>query len=125
MILLGKQSQEYIHHPTVLLNEENEWNNQYDIELLPLFDVLLDNYYSFPISTIPSIVTIISNFCRYIQSGNETVDTSIRIRYNEWLNEYLPSLSISSEPSHFIIDLNGLCKNNSSLSYYYSCFIRS
>ena len=125
MILLGKQSQEYIHHPTVLLNEENEWNNQYDIELLPLFDVLLDNYYSFPISTIPSIVTIISNFRRYIQSGNETVDTSIRIRYNEWLNEYLPSLSISSEPSHFIIHLNGLCKNYSSLSYYYSCFIRS
>ena len=117
MILLGKQSQEYIYHPRVLLNEEKEWNNQYDIELLPLFDVLLDNYYSFPVSTIPSVVTVISNFCRYIQSGIETVDTSIRIRYNEWLNEYLPSLSISSESSHLIIDLNGLCMNDLSLSY--------
>lgn len=110
MVILGKQSREYIHYPKVLLNEEKEWNSQYNSELLPLFDVLLDNYYSFPVATVPSVVCVVSNFCRYIQSGNEEMDTSIRIRYNEWLNEYLPGLSISTGSNHFLIDLNGLCK---------------
>lgn len=91
-------------------NRDNSWNDQYTTELLPLLDSLLDNLPSFPNRDVKSVTRILSNFCRFIKSNDSEIDRLILIRYNDWLNEFLPSLTLLKEPEQLRVDLSAVSR---------------
>ena len=98
------------NQPTII-----SWNPQYTTELLPLFDAVLDNLQQIASLTtahslMKSIFSLFSNFSRFVRSNQEDVDTIIRVRYNDWLNEFLPSLGLSKEYEDLQIDFPILSK---------------
>lgn len=105
--LLATVSQAYERYPLCLVhnNSFEKWNNEYTTELLPLFDVLLDNLSRFELAEIKPITSIVSNFCRFIKSNDSEVDKLIRIRYNEWLSESLPCLSLQKPTPTLQVEL--------------------
>lgn len=105
--LLATVSQAYERYPLCLVhnNSFEKWNNEYTTELLPLFDVLLDNLNRFELAEIKPITSIVSNFCRFIKSNDGEVDKLIRIRYNEWLSESLPCLSLQKPMTTLQVEL--------------------
>lgn len=104
MIATSNQSELYEKNPHVLV-EGSEWRDLYNEELVPLMDVVFDNLYTFPADHIEYVILIASSFCRFISSGDENTDRSIRIRYNEWINEYLPGVSLKKNQDRVMIDL--------------------
>ena len=103
----------YRTYPYAFLDNQpttTPWNPQYTTELLPLFDSILDNLQQMAcLTTSPSLMksifSLFSNFSRFVRSNQEDVDTIIRVRYNDWLNEFLPSLGLSKDYEDLRIDL--------------------
>lgn len=100
-------SSAYRQWPYVFLdnNRDNIWNDKFTTELLPLLDCLLDNLPTFPNRDIRSVTTILSNFCRFIKSNDPDIDRLILVHYNDWLNEFLPSLTLHKTISQLRVDL--------------------
>lgn len=111
LTVLGNQSRGYANRGDVLLDEEGVWNDGYTSELLPLLDESLSLLYEFPEESVSQVLVVVSNFCRFIRSGNAELDQSIRIRYNEWLNGYLPSLSLTKASERVRTDLQCVCRS--------------
>ena len=82
----------------------------YTSDLLPLFDVLMDNLTRFDFCEIKHVVTLFSYFCRFISSNDSDVDQSIRIRYNEWIEEFLSQVPYQTNPSLMKIQLSAVSR---------------
>ena len=106
--LFCEQSKEYPSHANVLLDEEGEWNEGYDTELLPLIQGTFDQVYSFPSECIGQIIGVMSAFCRYLCSGMESTDRSLRETYETWLRRFVSNLSLQKDPGEVMIDLSCL-----------------
>lgn len=105
--LMATVSQSYEKFPLCLVDntEAQEWKEEYSTELLPLIDLFLDNLRQFEMAEIKPITSIVSNFCRFVKSNDPAVDGRIRIIYNEWVNECLPTLSLEKPAAEVAVDL--------------------
>ena len=105
--LFATVSQSYEKYPLCLVDntEAGEWNEEYSSELLPLITALLSHLHQFEMVEIKRITSIVSNFCRFIQSNDPEVDGRIRIIYNEWVSTCLPSLSLEKPGSEVEVEL--------------------
>ena len=105
-----EQSKEYEGHANVLLDEEGEWNEGYDSELLPLVGSTLDHVYSFPSECVCLLVRVMSSFCRFICSGIESTDLSLRESYASWMKCFVSNLALTKDPGELVLDLSCLSK---------------
>lgn len=102
----------YRSWPYVFLDNDPTalWNDQLTTELLPLLDIVMDNLHELAL-LIPSplvvkaVISLFGSFSRYISANQSSIDESIRVRYNDWLNEFLPSLGLSKLRDDLIVDL--------------------
>ena len=106
--LFCEQSKEYRSYANVLLDEEGEWNEGYNTELLPLIQETFDQVYSFPSEWIGRIIGVMSAFCRFLCSGMESTDLSLREIYEKWLKRFVSNLSLQKDPGEVMIDLSCL-----------------
>ena len=87
-----------------------EWNPAYTSELLPLFDVLIDSIGKFDFCEVKHAVVLLSYFCRFVSSSDEDVNQSIRIKYNEWIEEFFSHVPYQTNASILKIQMSAVSR---------------
>ena len=110
--LIATSSKSFESYPYALLNNDPtaEWNPAYTSELLPLFDVLIDSIGKFDFCEVKHAVVLLSYFCRFVSSSDEDVNQSIRIKYNEWIEEFFSHVPYQTNASILKIQMSAVSR---------------